>query len=1098
MKMDFILSTTTEYAMKLALLDVINKAEKDKFQEFIVVVPETKTLLAERFLLENSLNHAFANIYVYSFNRLLKKIQTKNIHPLSKEAGVMIVRNLIMALSGDLVCYKKTAGTVGFAENIYETLQQLKSSGVSPIELAETAKKCTTALRIKLEDISLIYDAYENYLAGELIDPSDKLTMLETEVGLSERIKDAEMYVVGFDALTSNACSVIKSFVKQAKSVTVSASYIDKKQKNAHIADNEVYEHLKKVADSLKIKYNPTFKKKPLSGDFKNIKENLYAYPVEKKKTNGSIKMFGAPNFDIEAKKIASLIKTDILKGESRYKDNCVFLADDTALNNLKMAFEEYEIPYFSASPYQFETHQLFVFLKLLFSLVRKNMDTDDVVNFSKCALLEIDTTLTDDFENYVLKYGINHGKFLKPFVYKDTEERFVNSENVRQKIEKVVRTFAAGYSEKMTISDVVSSLFAFFKDINIEDRLSRLREKQESLGQTRDALATKQALNKAKEVLEMLSQFLGDEKVKLDEFYTLLISGLEAADISLLPLSIDNVQIVSSPDGLYNIKNLYIMGAKDGSFPKREQDLGLIQDSEITSLEGLFEKKIEPTIKTINRRERFKVYELLQLPTNKLIISFSEHSSKGEEVKMTSLMQMIASLFYDEENEELLIEKVFNPYEEDNLYGAETKLALSLGTKKNAIKYLAENVSGYKNGEDYSCGLNIVSGLYKALENDLSEETKEKFNNINNESEVPEVKNAEKLFFPKKTTSISQLERYFSCPFQHFASYGLRLKDREMASMRALDVGDILHEVAERFVNFVKTKKRVNVDKFALNTLKNVLSKEKYSEEENRVLVRILESEAVRLCRALYDELQVSTFVPFATEKWFGRNGEYKGVLLDEASGVELVGKIDRVDQNDKYYRIIDYKTGKIDSKPEDIFYGKKLQLALYLSAISDIKKQPAGVLYFPIKNEYADSKEKANEVYRMKGFMLDEEDAVLGMDKTLTVDNPRSRFIYPELKKKVKAGESIFKANNSLLKKEHMQSLSSYALALAGKGVEEILSGYVNPAPYKSSNELPCEYCEYKKVCGIITKDYQTVREPNNKKVKEFYKGGTIWQKN
>ena len=31
MKMDFILSSTTEYAMKLALLDVIKKSEQDKF-----------------------------------------------------------------------------------------------------------------------------------------------------------------------------------------------------------------------------------------------------------------------------------------------------------------------------------------------------------------------------------------------------------------------------------------------------------------------------------------------------------------------------------------------------------------------------------------------------------------------------------------------------------------------------------------------------------------------------------------------------------------------------------------------------------------------------------------------------------------------------------------------------------------------------------------------------------------------------------------------------------------------------------------------------------------------------------------------------------
>jgi len=1093
MKMDFVLSTTTEYAMKLALLDAINKSKKDKFQEIIVIAPETKTIQVERFLLDNVQNHAFSSMYVYSFNRLLKRLQTKQVHPLSKEAGVMIVRNLIMALQENLVCYKKTAGTIGFAENIYETIQQLKSSGISPIELTESAKECVTALKIKLEDIALIYDAYENYLGEEITDSSDKLTMLENNIAVSERIKNSIIYVVGFDALTASACSVIKSFVKQAKSVCVSASYIDNKQKNAHIADNEVYEKLKKIADSLKIKYEPIFKEKPLFQDFKHIKKNLFAYPQEKTKTLGNLKLFGAPNPDVEVKKVASLIKKDILENKFKYRDNCIYLADESMLNVLKTALKEYEIPYYSSNPYEFENHQLFIFIKQLFLLVRRNLDQEDVINFSKCALLELDYNKTDDFENYVLKYGINHNKFFKPFIYQDVEERRNNSEEIRLEIEKVLRDFLNFYKENITIQEFVEGLFCFFEKIDISSRLERLKNKQEELGDVRDSKATEQALNKLKEVLEMLAQFLGEEKVKLDEFYILLISGLEAVDISLLPQSIDSVQVTTNTDLIYGIKNLYVIGASEGLFPKREQDLGLIQDSEIVSLEGVSEKKIEPTIKTINRRERFKIYEMLQVPTNKLTISFSERIVTGEEVKMSSLMQSIASLFINNDGSEFLIERIQNPYEEDSNF---ENLVLSLGTKKNALKYLAKSVSSYQNGIDYVCGSTAINSLYNSLEQYFSDEIKNKFNFININKKFENLKKAKDLFFKKKTTSISQLEKYFNCPFQHFASYGLRLKDREKASMRALDVGDILHEVAEKFVNIANKKKELNIDKTAENLLKNILSNEKYSEEENRILVKILESEAVRLCNALYSEMQASNFKPVATEKWFGDKGDYKGVLLNKEHNIELVGKIDRIDETDKYYRIIDYKTGKIDSRAEDIYYGKKLQLALYLSAIKNKYKQPAGVLYFPIKNEYAESKSKAGESYRMKGFVLSNKEAILNMDKTLSHDNPRSKFIYPEIKTSNKE-DVEFKANSQLLTKEETDSLASYAIAVSDKAIDEILDGNVEPSPYKSLGQLPCEYCEYRKVCGIISSDYKSVREPSNTNAKDFYKGGTLWQK-
>ena len=67
MKMDFILSETDNGAMMNALSLLAKTAFENKTETFIALVPETKTLLAERFLLENSKNHAFANIYIYSF-----------------------------------------------------------------------------------------------------------------------------------------------------------------------------------------------------------------------------------------------------------------------------------------------------------------------------------------------------------------------------------------------------------------------------------------------------------------------------------------------------------------------------------------------------------------------------------------------------------------------------------------------------------------------------------------------------------------------------------------------------------------------------------------------------------------------------------------------------------------------------------------------------------------------------------------------------------------------------------------------------------------------------------------------------------------------
>ena len=1102
MKMDFILSTTTDYAMKLALQDCLSKAEQDVFNDYIVIVPETKTLLAERFLLDHHKNHSFANIYVYSFNRLLEKIQTHKVLPISKEAGVMIVRNLIMELEDNLVCYKKTAGTIGFAENIYDTISQLKTSGISPIELSMTAEKVSTALQIKLKDIALIYDAYENKLGEELVDSNDKLVMLEKESALSDFVKNSKLYVVGFDSLTASASSVIKSFVKNAQSVTVSASFMHPKKANSHIADNDVYERYQQIADSLKIKYEPYFRAQTLKGDFLHIRENLFAYPINKKKTTGNIKIFGTPSYFIEARRVASQIKQDILENKCRYKDNAIYVCSEEQTEFVVSALKEFEIPHFVSLNYEFETHPFFTFIKGLFTVVKRNLEMQDILTFSRNQLLYLDKNKLDDFDNYVHKYAINYSKFTKPFMTKEEENKqFKNAEEIRQELINVVAKFVQIYNPNMTIGEVVDGLRAFLKDFNMPMKLEKLESLQNKQNELPSAYATRQVMNKADEVLKMLKQFLGEQKVDLNDFYTLLISGLQSADISLLPLGIDQVQVVNSQEGLYEIKNLYVVGASDGLFPLRTQDLGLIQDSEINSLEGIAEKKIEPTIKSINRRERYKVFELLQFPTEKLVLSFSEHALNGEELKVSSLVQMVLGLFKTKEDVDFEIEQVYSSFDDFAVSMQDKeKLALSLGSKKVMQNYLGESLSRYKNGYDYNAGFDFINSLYHSLENTFSEEVKEKFNNINNEQTIKNIENADQLFFKKGTTSISELEKYFACPFKHFADYGLKLKEKEMANMKALDVGDILHLVAEKFVKQASKNKIVNVEKFAVNTLKQVLEDEKYSVEENRVLISIMENEVVRLCNALYEEIKVSAFKPVDTESWFGKEGKYSGIIVNDAPKIELVGKIDRIDKTDEFHRIIDYKTGKIDAGLDDVYYGVKIQLPVYLSALRKETTKPAGVLYFPIRNEFAKGKDKAGELYKMKGFILNNPEAILKMDKTYSYDSPKSDFISPELKtaKALKnSGVFEFSGRDNLVSEAEIESLASYVRAVSKQATKEILEGFIMPSPFaKSKTNKPCDYCEYRNVCGIISNDYSSLREPSAKNIKEFFKGDQKWE--
>ena len=72
----------------------------------------------------------------------------------------------------------------------------------------------------------------------------------------------------------------------------------------------------------------------------------------------------------------------------------------------------------------------------------------------------------------------------------------------------------------------------------------------------------------------------------------------------------------------------------------------------------------------------------------------------------------------------------------------------------------------------------------------------------------------------------------------------------------------------------------------------------------------------------------------------------------LENGEKVYLEGKIDRVDMlemgSKRYARVIDYKSGNTTLNLEDVYYGLRLQLFLYLDAVLTMRQAlPAGVFY-------------------------------------------------------------------------------------------------------------------------------------------------------
>jgi ATP-dependent helicase/DNAse subunit B len=246
----------------------------------------------------------------------------------------------------------------------------------------------------------------------------------------------------------------------------------------------------------------------------------------------------------------------------------------------------------------------------------------------------------------------------------------------------------------------------------------------------------------------------------------------------------------------------------------------------------------------------------------------------------------------------------------------------------------------------------------------------------------------------------------------------------------------------------------------------------------QNIAVLNFISKEAVRLANYLFLEQQSSSFKNNAklNEFEFSGNNAVK-IRIDENTVVSIEGKIDRIDSFGDYIRIIDYKTGETESNLNSIYYGKKIQLVSYLSAIDKIKNNKvAGLLYFPIHSDFVKIQQKIKNNYKMQGFLLDDIDVVKYMDSSLSIDNIESMFVPIKLKNNKETRESgelqiSYGRTKAFMTEKEFEDIMVYTEKLCTKAASEILDGNITPSPIAKLSEKEsseCSYCDFLGFCG------------------------------
>ena len=229
-------------------------------------------------------------------------------------------------------------------------------------------------------------------------------------------------------------------------------------------------------------------------------------------------------------------------------------------------------------------------------------------------------------------------------------------------------------------------------------------------------------------------------------------------------------------------------------------------------------------------------------------------------------------------------------------------------------------------------------------------------------------------------------------------------------------------------------------------------------------------------------------------------KKGDYKPIKINLENGktAEIIGKIDRIDlakdgQN-KYIRIIDYKSSIKDMDFTNIYGGLQLQLITYLDAMCKIEDFiPAGILYFNLLEQVINSEKKISEEeieekiknnFKMKGLILADVKVAIMQDNNL-IPSTSSKVIPAYMDK----DGNLSSKKSSSITKEEFTKLQNYANKTIKEIINEILNGNIELKPYYKNKKTPCEYCIYKNICDFNSGLFKTEYRFINKKTKEDF---------
>ncbi|MCD8096519.1 MAG: helicase-exonuclease AddAB subunit AddB [Lachnospiraceae bacterium] len=1071
-------------------------------RQYLILVPEQFTMQTQKDLVMMHPGHGIMNIDVLSFERLahrvFEEVGGEHRRILEDSGKNLILRRLAEEKRGELHLLGGNIKKLGFIAEVKSLLSEFVQYRIGPEELDDmiAQNQDNPQLCFKLADMKVICESFQEYLKGTYLTAEQLLEALAQVIDRSESVRGSVIALDGYSGFTPIQMSLIGRLLELSEDVYVTFTIDSREDVFAKEAEHELFYKGKKTVHDLvetAEKAHARVEEPVVLGRqkvwrYQNapalafLESHIFRHENRfYEEQTDEITLFAARSPQEEAEYIGREIRKLARDEGYRYREIAVVTGDLETYGTLfTRSFATLDIPGFIDRKRDVLKNPFVEALRALLGAVRENFSYEAMFRYLRSGMAPVEAPEADLLENYVLARGVR-GLFgwTKSWRYPlkgMTEEELAALNTLREKAADGLEVLTGRLKEKGTNAEKMTrALYDYLLRLDVQQRLKDRENRFEAAGEHDLAREYAQIYGMVMELFDKLVMLLGDCEVTLDEYAELLDAGLTEMKLGLIPAGTDQVVVGDMERSrLKEVKILFFAGVNEGSVPRRKSGGGLLSEMDRERLSGQG-VELAPTARQETCIQKLYMYLALTKPSRQLRLSWSLADEDGNALRPSYLIVEVQDLFPEipvrTEADESLLDQLAVPEGSLGLLAE----ALQADKEGKAAPEQRALLGWFARQDKWRERLDALldAVFYTRREEPIARAT------------------ARALYGKLLSGSVTRLERFAACAYAHFLQYGLRLTEREICGLKAVDMGNVFHDALKYFSEAVEAggygwfhvpdEKREEWMAQALKkAVREYTEQGLLADEHDAYTLQRMERIAQRTAWAVLEQLKRGEFLPEETEVAF-RNLEHLpsvSVLLSENARMRLRGRIDRLDvcrrDGEVFVRVIDYKSGGTRFDLTSVYYGLQLQLAVYLNAALELesrngggKARPAGMFYYHIEDpllDYLDEEDPARRLLKelaWNGIVNDDREVLLLQDRGAQAGSD----VLPVKFKK----DGGYTAASSVADEEQLLALSRHASAKLKDYGERILRGEVSLAPYELRQEDACRFCAYHSVCGF-----------------------------